>query len=89
MNKIEVKLNIVNDIDDVINPGDAIIVEKNGHLDLIHCCPRCGKRTTTATGSDHVYNPGTKSINPSIVHNKKLGGCGWHGWLINGIFKEC
>jgi len=36
-----------------------------------------------------LYNPETKTYHPSIIHDKKLGGCGWHGWLINGIFKEC
>lgn len=81
------KLNLVKNIDDVVSPGDAIrVIGKNNVLQLIICCPGCGK-ISSSRGS-HVFDPKTKSYYPSIVHNKNLGGCGWHGWLKNGEFKS-
>lgn len=29
------------------------------------------------------------TLSPSIFHVKGYSGCGWHGWLRNGVFKEC
>jgi len=85
---MEVKLNLVESIDDVKNPGDAItVIGRENKLQLITCCPQCGK--VSASAGNHVYTPETKSYHPSIVHDKKLGGCGWHGWLKNGVFKSC
>ncbi len=82
------KLNLVDDIDNVINPGDAtMVIGNHGLLQLIICCPGCGRNSASA--GDHVYNKETQSYTPSIVHNKDLGGCGWHGYLTNGEFKEC
>ena len=49
-------------------------------------CPNCGKETATARGHKHIFNRKTNSLHPSIVHDITLGGCGWHGWLKNGIF---
>jgi len=83
----ELKLNLVDDIDKVINKGDALIVTApEGHKTLIWICPRCGKMTSTARGHKHVFNEETKSLHPSILHAKDLGGCGWHGWLKNGFY---
>lgn len=80
-----IKLNIVDDIEDVKEKGDAtIVIGRNNKKQLIICCPQCGKRSGSA--GNHVYNEETKTYTPSIVHNKDLGGCGWHGWLRNGIF---
>ena len=86
----EVKLNIVKngEFQYPKKPGDAIVVNNGDHISLVWCCPRCGKATSTARGCKHVYNEETRSLNPSIVHSKKLGGCGYHGLLTNGIFKE-
>lgn len=82
---MEIKLNIVEDIDDVKEKGDALIVIGHNNLkQLIICCPKCGK--VSGSSGNHVYNEETKTYTPSIVHNKDLGGCGWHGWLKNGIF---
>ncbi len=93
MTKINLPLNLVDDIEEVKDPGDAHMVtsthSKTGKeiIQLIICCPKCG--VTSGSAANHIYNPETKTYHPSIIHDKKLGGCGWHGWLINGIFKEC
>jgi len=29
------------------------------------------------------------TLHPSVHRNKKFGGCGWHGWLRDGVFTEC
>lgn len=83
---MKTKLNLVEDISDVVNPGDAMSLDCSDHLGLVWCCPECGALTSTANGHKHVFDPKTHSLQPSIVHNIKLGGCGWHGWLRNGIF---
>lgn len=85
------KLNLVDDVDDLKNRGDAVIyinpsLGKNWkQLSIV--CPGCGK--VSASAGKHKFNEVTKTYHPSIVHNKKLGGCGWHGWLKNGIFIKC
>lgn len=80
-------LNIVEDVDDLKIPGDALIViGRNKELQLNIICPGCGKKSASA--ANHIYTPETKTYSPSIVHNKELGGCGWHGWLKNGKFIE-
>ena len=70
-------------------PGDALLVKYPDHLGLVWCCPKCGEATATSNGHKHVYDPATQSLTPSIVHSAALGGCGWHGFLTNGIFTEC
>lgn len=78
-------INLVENIDDVKEKGDAIIViGHNGLKQLIICCPQCGEKS--ASTGNHIYDEKTKTYSPSIVHNIDLGGCGWHGWLKNGIF---
>lgn len=80
---MQLKIQQDKDTDDLL-PGEAIVVENNGKLQLILCCPGCGK--TSGSAGSHVYDPITQSYHPSIVHNPTLGGCGYHGWLRNGIF---
>jgi hypothetical protein len=85
---MEIPLNLVDDNKLLLNKGDGLIFQFSRDDDkcgLIIVCPKCGK----VTSGRHIYNPETKSLTPSIVHNKDLGGCGWHGWLTNGIFTEC
>ncbi len=81
-----ITLNIVEDDEQLVNKGDAIIVTNKdlGWEQLIIVCPGCGQKSASA--GKHRFNAETKSYSPSIVHNKKLGGCGWHGTLTNGIF---
>jgi transposase len=83
---VPVNLNLVEDIEDVKNPADGMVVidKDNNVYHLIWICPSCGQRTT----GKHKYDRATRSLHPSIVHNLDLGGCGWHGWLTDGLFKD-
>jgi hypothetical protein len=82
------KLNLVDNIDDIVNPGDAsLYIGLNKRLQLNICCPGCGR--VSGSAGAHIFDPVTQSYTPSIIHNKDLGGCGWHGWLTNGEFTEC
>lgn len=82
------KANIVDDVEKLLNRGDIYPITTNeGIRQLIIICPGCGKES--ASRGRHVYDPATVSYHPSIVHNKQYGGCGWHGWLKNGVFKSC
>ena len=81
------KLNLVEGNEQLVNKGDAIIVMKGKLKQLIIVCPGCGK--ATASRGEHIYDENTQTYTPSIVHDKNYGGCGWHGWLTNGEFKQC
>jgi len=81
------KLNLVTGNEQLLNRGDARVVTKNGLTQLVIACPRCG--VVSASRGKHVYNKKTQTYKPSIVHDIKFGGCGWHGWLTNGEFTEC
>lgn len=83
------KLNLVDDTDDLLNKGDAykIFNEVLGWHQLAIVCPGCGKVSFSA--GKHCYNEATMSYTPSIVHEPTKGGCGWHGYLTNGVFKPC
>lgn len=65
-------------------PGEYIPAP--GNKGVIMCCPGCGKLSAPRDNTKHIYNPETKSVQPSIVHDQELGGCGWHGHLTNGEF---
>ena len=80
------KLRLVEHMDQLEGKGDARVIEYPDHIGLIWICPNCGKETATARGHKHIFNRKTNSLHPSIVHDITLGGCGWHGWLKNGIF---
>jgi hypothetical protein len=89
MDKINIPLNLIDHCDELIKPGDASEYDDHGVIKLCWCCPKCGMATTTANGHTHIWNRETKSLKPSIIHAKELGGCGWHGFLTNGMFKGC
>ncbi len=86
---MDILLNLVYDHDLLINKGDALpyFNSQLGHTQLLIVCPGCGK--TSGSSQKHKFNKTTLSYTPSIVHDKALGGCGWHGWLTNGVFSEC
>ena len=86
MNAEEVVFKLVESDEDLTEPGRALIFTyQDGSLGLILCCPQCGKASSSSTGN-HKYNEETKTVTPSIIHDLKLGGCGWHGFLKNGKF---
>lgn len=81
-----IKLNLVDSFDSLLNKGDGRIFSYgDGRHGLIIVCPQCGK----VSGTDkHIYNKETKSVTPSIIHAVELGGCGWHGFVMDGWFKD-
>lgn len=81
---MNIPLNLVDDNDLLLNKGDGLIFTDGDKLGLIIVCPKCGKKTS----GRHIYNKETRSLTPSIVHNQELGGCGYHGYLTNGVFTE-
>jgi len=84
---MDIKLNLVEHFDQLKNPGDASEYTKDNRIYIVWVCPKCGDQTASKTG--HNWNRKTETLSPSIVHNVKLGGCGYHGWLKNGVFTEC
>lgn len=86
---MNIPLNLVEDHLLLLNKGDGLVFQfappDDDKYGLIIVCPKCGR----ATAGRHIYNKETKSLTPSIVHNKDLGGCGYHGFLTNGVFTEC
>ena len=81
-----IKLNLVDNINEVKDPGDpSTYINKHSQtgksiVQLIVCCPGCGK--VSGSHGNHIYDKETQSYKPSIEHV-----CGWHGWLKNGWFK--
>lgn len=72
---------------DELIKGEAIIVANGEFLQLIICCPQCGK--SSASAGNHIYDPLSRTYHPSVVHNADLGGCGAHYWIRNGEFIFC
>lgn len=80
-----INLNIVDDDEKLLKKGDALIIkdEQRGTLKLAIVCPGCGK--VSFSDKNHSFNVETKTYKPSIVHDRRRGGCGWHGTITNGI----
>ena len=97
-----VPVRVVDDIDaDDVQPGD-IEVRGAGHDagGYAFACPGCGSRSWLAIGPDNpsprwvvtagdVARPDTVTLSPSIFHTRERGGCGWHGWLRDGVLVPC
>lgn len=93
---------LVADIDaDGAQPGDVEALAIDGRVwGYGFACPGCGSKSFLAldaenppprwavTGGD-VANPATVTLAPSIFHTAERGGCGWHGYLTNGVFAPC
>jgi len=68
--------------------------EPDSLASLLYHCPGCGKLVSCSIKPRQENGPswefsGTKeqpTLKPSIIHDKTKGGCGWHGWLTNGVF---
>lgn len=70
---------------------------KEGAYGLIYCCPcGCGGegllQFDNDQGSDNVHpkwhwdgNKEAPTLTPGI---RRIGGCGWHGFLTAGVFKD-
>ena len=57
-------------------------------------CPGCDQPLCISL-KDHKEEPGWKinfetlTATPSILHSRNGKGCGWHGYLTDGILKPC
>lgn len=83
-----------------VQPGDVTTFEPDGAVEeLAIACPGCGRRSMlplvagrncrwTITAGD-VRDPASLTLTPSIFHRTEDGGCGWHGYLTNGVFTPC
>lgn len=92
----------VPDVDaDGVEPGDVEALAIDGIVwGYGFACPGCGAKgflalhtenpepRWTVTAGD-VARPETVTLSPSILHTPRLGGCGWHGYLRNGVFAPC
>ncbi len=69
------------------NPQTYSYVDKDGKTVTGTVCGHSGISSCwTWTGS---AEEGTLSASPSLHCVEALGGCGWHGYLTNGVLKHC
>jgi len=68
--------------------------QDGGKVGLILRCPGCREvsflpfRSGIHSEEWNLLNEDPIELTPSIHHDTKLGGCGWHGWLRNGEFQR-
>ncbi len=64
------------------------------HCGIIFKCPGCSDALCISL-KDHKNEPGWKidfeklTATPSILHSRDGRGCGWHGYLTDGLLKPC
>lgn len=57
------------------------------------CCPGCAKLCALNFDANEApawkwnNSRGAPTLTPSVIHDPAEGGCGWHGWLIDGWWK--
>jgi hypothetical protein len=64
-------------------------------------CPGCGRASAMHVRAPGVPHPADMdswlikfdnnaiTLEPSISHATENGGCGWHGWLREGVYNKC
>lgn len=77
--------------------GRGKYYEAKGHTGpagLLFACPGCAQVVSIAfipiDGKAFWQWNGNRELptaTPSILHNRQKGGCGWHGYLVDGFFK--
>ena len=100
-----VAASMVRDIDaEGIAPGSLMALCREGFAGVpgyILTCPGCGQQSGlylhppdpgtprwTVTAGDPARTEGL-TLSPSIHHTTAQGGCGWHGYLRDGVFTPC
>lgn len=86
---------------DDVAPGSVEVRAIDGEVwGYAFACPGCGRSGYLAlsdlnpgprwsvTAGD-VARPDTVSLSPSILDPAERGGCGWHGYLVNGVLSPC
>lgn len=87
---------IVEDIDKSTTPGSLEPRYVDGELGgFAYRCPGCGQNSwlPAMTDQKHPYSwlctqEDPVTLSPSIHHTVKKGGCGWHGYLRDGVFES-
>ena len=93
-----VKAEIKNTFKELVDggPGGILWADDKSHFHM--SCPGCSeplripvKQEGSIKAKPWEWNGSfdRPTVNPSIVHVKGVYGCGWHGWLKNGVFEEC
>jgi len=93
---------VVEDIDaDGAQPGDVEVLAIDGVVwGYGFACAGGGSKSFLALNSENpeprwrvtagdAAQPSTVTLSPSIFHTAERGGCGWHGYLTNGVFAPC
>lgn len=84
-------------------PGDVrLVTDTPGGpvTGYIFGCPGCGTRSILHIGTGpagHTWHvtagdaahPEGVTLRASILHDPQHGGCGWHGYLTNGVLRPC
>jgi hypothetical protein len=74
-------MTIVNkDPDDLLQDEGILVSRPDGKFELMFRCPKCNRISASKTGN-HIYNPKTNSIKPSVICP-----CGFHKTLTNGVW---
>lgn len=92
-------------VDDIgapdLRPGAIEVCARDGVVwGYGYVCPGCGSHSWLALSDDNpgprwtvaagdATNPTTVSLLPSILHSVERGGCGWHGYLTDGVLHPC
>lgn len=90
-----VPLKIVDGFANARNAGDGYWLPNAESPERLHfLCPcGCGSTAGIAVKGEHAWQwDGDKekpTATPSILVNGRGQGCGWHGYLTNGVFQEC
>ena len=97
-----VPVHIVDDIDAPdVPPGSVEVRAMGGRVyGYGYTCPGCGSRSWLAIGTEEPHprwsvtagdaaRPDTVTLSPSIFHTAERGGCGWHGYLTDGVLRPC
>lgn len=81
-----------------LKPNEYIYTTYNENLyGIIFKCPGCGEPQGIHNNVMGVHKEDshwkidfvTMTATPSILHDPKKGGCGWHGYLTKGILEAC
>lgn len=87
-----------------LEPGECVLVtsrDGDAVTGLVHACAGCGSVVSldfAGARANHPQwsvlsgdpsKPETVTLSPSILHDPAKGGCGWHGYLRNGVFEPC
>lgn len=93
----------LDDVPSKMQPGDLYperLTPDGPVVGYVYACVGCGRLSHIALPG--ALTPGPRwtatgdpgrvadlTLSPSILHDPAQGGCGWHGWLRDGVFAPC